>query len=59
MAPRLVGEAGDFLAGMAHAAGEGRTAFVGFNFPLGLPAAYADRAGIGFFGELFPRLGEG
>lgn len=58
-APRLVGEAGDFLAGMAQAAGEGGGAFVGFDFPLGLPAAYAARAGIDSFAVLLPALGVG
>ena len=59
VAPRLVGGAGEFLAEMAQAAGEGGSAFVGFDFPLGLPAAYADRVGVHSFAALLPGLGEG
>jgi hypothetical protein len=54
-----VGEASGFLAEMAEAAGQGGNAFVGFDFPLGLPAAYARLAGVESFAGLLPDLGKG
>lgn len=57
--PRPVGDANGFLADMARATSEGGTALVGFDFPLGLPAAYAARAGIDSFADLLPALGGG
>jgi hypothetical protein len=33
--------------------------FAGFDFPIGLPVAYADRAGVSSFRQLLPRLGVG
>jgi mannose-6-phosphate isomerase-like protein (cupin superfamily) len=44
---RLAGEAG------------GGSVLAGFDFPIGLPAAYAERAGISSFREAFPALGGG
>jgi hypothetical protein len=32
---------------------------IGFDFPIGLPAAYAKRAGVSSFSELLPQLGQG
>ena len=32
---------------------------VGFDFPIGLPRAYADRAGVTHFREVLPQLGHG
>lgn len=58
-APRLVGNADGFLAEMDRAAGEGGNAFVGFDFPLGLPAAYAEQVEVDSFAELLPGLGQG
>ena len=37
----------------------GERALLGFDFPLGLPRAYAERAGIDDFVAVLPRLGEG
>ena len=37
----------------------GRPAVIGFDFPIGLPAAYAERAGIVSFREVFPEFGTG
>jgi hypothetical protein len=45
-APRLVGGAGGLLERMHVTPGRGRPALLGFDFPIGLPRAYAKRAGI-------------
>ena len=37
----------------------GERVLLGFDFPLGLPRAYAERAGIDDFVAILPRLGEG
>ena len=39
-------------------AGVDASVFVGFDFPIGLPAAYAQRAGIGSFVRALPSLGD-
>ena len=40
-------------------AGDSGTVLVGFDFPIGLPAAYASRAGITSFPDALVRFGEG
>ena len=40
-------------------AGEGGCAVAGFDFPIGLPVAYARKAGIGDFQEFLLNWGEG
>jgi quercetin dioxygenase-like cupin family protein len=42
----------------ARAAGADACVFVGFDFPIGLPVAYARRAGIDSFLEALPSLGD-
>jgi mannose-6-phosphate isomerase-like protein (cupin superfamily) len=37
----------------------GGCVLVGFDFPIGLPAAYAERAGISSFRDVLPQLGQG
>jgi hypothetical protein len=39
--------------------GHGGRVLLGFDFPLGLPAAYAERAGIDDFAAVLPRFGGG
>jgi hypothetical protein len=46
------------LLGRLFALTEG-TALVGFDFPIGIPARYAELAGIASFPQLLPQLGEG
>ena len=58
-APRPVGKADGFLAALAREARPSGGIFVGFDFPLGLPAAYAKFAGVEGFSDLLPRLGQG
>lgn len=45
------------LAGGFQVLGEGPM-LVGFDFPLGLPSAYAERAGVTRFLDVLPRLGD-
>lgn len=58
-APRLVGPLPEFLDGLAARAGPEGAVLLGFDFPLGLPARYAARAGVDDFRALLPRLGQG
>jgi hypothetical protein len=44
---------------MAQAAGPGGCVLLGFDFPIGLPLAYAQRAGISSFRGVLPQLGSG
>ena len=57
-APEPVGEVSGLLRRLAQAAGGG-CVLVGFDFPIGLPAAYAERAGIVSFRDVLPELGRG
>ena len=57
-APAPVGPLDGFWARLAAAAGEDGPILVGFDFPIGLPAAYAKRAGIGDFLEALDRFDE-
>lgn len=59
LAPEPVSDLDDLFARLRAAAGVGETAFVGFDFPLGLPRAYAKNAGIGRFMAAFPKFGRG
>lgn len=58
-APQPVGEAGYHVARAAADAGPGGCALLGFDFPIGLPAAYAHRAGIASFRDAVPSFGQG
>lgn len=56
--PEPVGDTSSLVQRAREWAGPG-AALLGFDFPIGLPARYAERAGIADFIELLPRLGEG
>ncbi|NNF11803.1 MAG: hypothetical protein HKN72_01165, partial [Gemmatimonadetes bacterium] len=56
--PEPVGDATTLLRRLRERAG-GETVVAGFDFPIGIPAAYAERAGIRCFLDLLPQLGEG
>ncbi len=57
-APEPVGPPGQLLLWLAEEAAGGAV-FLGFDFPIGLPQAYARAAGITSFLDLLPRLGMG
>ncbi|MDX1612746.1 MAG: hypothetical protein R3300_00475 [Candidatus Promineifilaceae bacterium] len=58
-APEPVAEAATLLDRLRAAAGPRGRVLVGFDFPLGLPLAYARRVGIDEFIAALPRLGQG
>jgi hypothetical protein len=58
-APEPVGDTKTILERLREIAGESGAILVGYDFPIGLPAAYADRAGVQSFPDLLPRLGHG
>jgi len=58
-APSLVGPANTLLRRIAEERDTRGSALVGFDFPIGLPLAYADAAGIDSFPQLLPKLGWG
>ena len=57
-APELAGEPSRLLARLQDRA-NGETVALGFDFPIGLPSAYAARAGITRFKDVLPKLGHG
>ncbi len=57
-APRLAGDPGT-LAARLLAAADGEAVLLGLDLPVGLPAAYARRAGVDDFPALLPQLGKG
>jgi hypothetical protein len=56
--PAPVGALDGFWTGLAAGAGPG-SILIGFDFPIGLPAAYAQQAGIEDFVTALSRFGEG
>lgn len=58
-APEPVGEAQDLLQRLRETASPQGAVLAGFDFPIGLPARYAERAGIQDFLALLPQLGQG
>ena len=58
-APKLVGNPGSLIGQLRKEAGDTGCAFAGFDFPIGVPASYAERAGISSFRALLPILGSG
>jgi hypothetical protein len=56
--PEPVGDASALLRRLS-ARASGRSIVVGFDFPIGVPTAYAQRAGIDHFAHLLARLGTG
>ena len=57
--PELVGNPGSLIGQLRTEAGETGCALAGFDFPIGVPASYAERAGISSFRALLPNLGSG
>ena len=57
--PAKVGELESLLSDLRREAGVLGTIFAGFDFPIGIPAHYAERAGISRFREFLPLLGAG
>ena len=61
-APVLAGDTGSLLARLREQVGAAEgpgTLLIGFDFPIGLPRAYAKRAGIECFLDVLPRLRTG
>jgi hypothetical protein len=56
-APELADDTGSLLRRLRDSAGDGACVFAGFDFPIGLPARYAQAAGIVDFPGLLLRLG--
>ncbi|MDA1133053.1 MAG: hypothetical protein O2905_07505 [Proteobacteria bacterium] len=59
LAPQPVGSLDDFIASLLVAAGPGGTVFAGFDFPLGLPRAYAEAVKIDNFASALTGFGRG
>lgn len=59
LAPEPVSDLDDLFARLNAAAGIGETAFVGFDFPLGIPRAYAKAARIIRFKTAMAKFGRG
>jgi hypothetical protein len=59
LAPEPVSNLEDLFPRLKAAAGVGETAFVGFDFPLGVPRAYAKAARIDRFMTALPKFGRG
>ena len=57
--PGLVGDLDGFLARIQCDAGDDACALVGFDFPIGLPTFYTNRAGILRFEDFLPIAGRG
>jgi hypothetical protein len=58
-APELVGELGTLVERLVAQAGPRGCVLLGFDFPIGLPARYAERTRIRDFLTLLPKLGHG
>jgi hypothetical protein len=58
-APTPVGAPELVIKKLREEAGELATVFAGFDFPIGVPAHFAQRAGISKFLDLLPELGKG
>jgi hypothetical protein len=57
--PTPVGEPTKLIENLKSAVSDTGIAFAGFDFPIGVPAHYAKRAGISKFRDLLPELGKG
>lgn len=58
-APELVGQADTLIARLRERAGRTGCLWLGFDFPIGLPLAYAEKVGVADFLALLPQLGQG
>lgn len=59
LAPEPVSHLGDLFDRLKAAAGVGETAFIGFDFPLGVPLAYSKSARFDRFLAALPEFGRG
>ena len=57
--PEPADEPGTLIRRLLADAGPGGCILLGFDFPIGLPARYAGRAGVRNFLDLLPKLGQG
>lgn len=57
--PRQVGDARELRSGLRQLAGPDGMVMAGFDFPIGVPDAYAARAGVARFPDLLLELGSG
>jgi hypothetical protein len=58
-APGRVGETKSFIQGLVRRAGPGVPVLAGFDFPIGIPSAFARSARIESFRDELPRFGSG
>jgi hypothetical protein len=56
-APETVGDLSQFFPRMRKGMDTEALLFVGFDFPIGLPKAYAEKVGVSYFLDLLPKLG--
>jgi hypothetical protein len=52
-------QAGDLRMGLTGSPGSDGLLLAGFDFPIGLPRAYAERAGVTYFPDFLPEIGHG
>lgn len=57
--PQLVGALDGWFEKLVEAAGPASTVLVGFDFPIGLPLAYARQIGMNDFLSFLPHMGQG
>ncbi len=57
--PEKVGNLENYLRRMKLAAGSGGCVLLGFDFPIGLPVAYAQQIGVANFIDVMPQFGHG
>ncbi len=57
--PTLISEPGDLLPGLIDEIGPDKTCLLGFDFPIGLPLAYAQKASIQNFKDALLQFGAG
>ena len=57
--PELVGDLSTYFSRLRGRAGPEAVVFSGFDFPIGLPASYANKAGLADFRGALPRFGCG
>jgi hypothetical protein len=58
-APEHVGDLATFFSRLRNGLNAKERLFVGFDFPIGLPKAYADKVGVTDFLEVLPKFGTG
>jgi len=57
--PYRVGKLSQLIESLKAEAGEQQTVFAGFDFPIGVPVHFAERAGLRKFRDFLPQLGSG